>query len=174
MLCTEMELQNLEDGLRLEFFANLINELAKKVSGKQEELEEKSFLEIKLFSSLTRLLTFFREFYYYYEGIGDREALDKLYSVFSKLTYNACHKNKALISLYPEIGEVLVELVKFLCDEKRNEEVVFSLELRKFLPVICVRQKNMFLHLIDETVLELLRRMNYDIPKDLAENYFRS
>ena len=42
MLFTEMELQNLEDGLRLEYIANLVNELAKKVSGKSEELEEKS------------------------------------------------------------------------------------------------------------------------------------
>ena len=32
----------------------------------------------------------------------------------------------------------------------------------------------MFLHLIDETILELLRRVNYDIPRDMVENYFRS
>jgi len=51
---------------------------------------------------------------------------------------------------------------------------MFSLELRKFLPVICVWQKDMFLHLIDQTILELLRRLNYDIPKDMFENYFRS
>ena len=31
-----MELQNLDDGLRLEYIANLINEFAKKVSGKLE------------------------------------------------------------------------------------------------------------------------------------------
>lgn len=34
MIFTEMEIQNLEDALRLEYIANLINELAKKILGK--------------------------------------------------------------------------------------------------------------------------------------------
>lgn len=69
---------------------------------------------------------------------------------------------------------MLIELVRFLCDEKSDKEIVFSLDLRKFLPIICVRQKNMFLHLIDETILEYLNKLGYDIPKDMVENYFRS
>lgn len=66
-----MELQNLEDSLRLEYIANLINQLAKEISGKTEELEEKSFLEIKVFSSLVRLLSLVKEFYFFYEKVGD-------------------------------------------------------------------------------------------------------
>lgn len=94
--------------------------------------------------------------------------------MLEKLTYNCCSKNKALIALYPEIGEVLVEIIRFLCEKKTDTEIVFSLELRKFLPIICVRQKTMFLHLIDESIIDLLNRLGYDIPKDMVENYFRS
>lgn len=98
-----------------------------------------------------------------------------------------CEKAKNHIKLYPEIGEILVEILKFfyseekesfnfhshLSDDNHGKKKSFPERVKKLIAVIPNKQKNILVNLNDEGFYDYLTKAGQPIPREPIENYFR-
>jgi hypothetical protein len=117
------------------------------------------------------------------------EGFEKIENCLRLFTIKVCEKSKNHIKLYPEIGEVLVEILKFfnfkkkepfsfnfhshLSDDNQGKKYTFPERLKKLVALIPNKQKTVLVNLNDEGFYEYLVKSGLTIPKEPVENYFR-
>lgn len=85
----------------------------------EDKSKEKGFLEIKIICSLIRLFEFFYSLHDMRKDLPP-EGFDKIENCLRLFAIKVCEKSKEHIKLYPEIGEVLVEILNFFMSEQKE------------------------------------------------------
>ena len=141
-------------------------------------MKEKGFLEIKLICSLIRLFQFF----YSLQNMKpylNYERYEKIQNSLRLFSVKVCQKSKNHIKLYPEVGEVLIEILNFFTSEEKEsfnfhshlsensqgKKRTFPERLKKFIALIPNKQKNVLVNLNDEAFYDYLKNEGLSIPK---------
>jgi len=183
----EIEKKNLEVSLEIEKLVYVIVEASKAYNNLLEDKsKEKSFLEIKIICSLIRLFEFFYSLHDMRHQLPPA-GFERIENCLRLFAIKVCEKCKEHIKLYPEIGEVLVEILNFfvgeekapfnfhshLSDDNQGKKRSFPERLKKLVAVIPNRQKTVLVNLNDEGFYDYLLKSRLAIPKEPVENYFR-
>lgn len=108
-----------------------------------------------------------------------QEGFEKIENCLRLFAIKVCEKSKEHIKLYPEIGEVLVEILNFfmneekapfnfhshLSDDNQGKKRTFPERLKKLVAVIPNKQKTVLVNLNDEGFYDYLVKSKLTIPK---------
>lgn len=116
------------------------------------------------------------------------EGYEKIENCLRLFSHKVCEKSKNHIKLYPEIGEILVEILKFfssevkeefnfhshLSDDSQGKKMSFPERVKKLIALIPNKQKNILVNLNDEAFYDYLTKSGLTLPKEAIENSLKA